>query len=378
MIPFFKIDNLYYFEDGSYCDNLNKNEKYITWQFSDEDCDVEYLSIYANKLYLTEICSEAQRKQLYEIRSLIFNQIKALKVCNISVFDNIFKYFPNFIIEKYLKIYFNILNDVKIKYNKPLDYDFIIKIYKLCNLFSNHSLKLDDLEMKEKYGNKIILHPFTITGRLSSVSKTFPILNLKKEKRVHIKPNNHYLLELDFNAADIRIFLALCGKEQPKEDVYEFLNRKLYNSLSNREDVKIKLFQILYSEYPEEFEFINKYFDISLLKETYFHTNYIKTPYNKIIECEEKYVISYLCQSTLAYILFESCFKINDFLKNRKSYCKFTIHDSLIIDLHIEDIKYIKEIKNIFCNTQFGEFMANVKIGKDFYNMEKIDDINSP
>mgnify|MGYP007000094991 len=44
----------------------------------------------------------------------------------------------------------------------------------------------------------------TVTGRMTTKRGSFPALNLKRELKKHVRPNNDVFLELDFNAAEIR------------------------------------------------------------------------------------------------------------------------------------------------------------------------------
>ena len=56
----------------------------------------------------------------------------------------------------------------------------------------------------------------TKTGRLTTKPNSFPILTLKKEYRSILKPNNDLFVELDYNAAELRVLLTLMNVEQPK------------------------------------------------------------------------------------------------------------------------------------------------------------------
>jgi uncharacterized protein (UPF0210 family) len=64
--------------------------------------------------------------------------------------------------------------------------------------------------------------------------------------------------------------------------------------------------------------------------------------------------------------------KINKLLQGKKSKIVFLIHDSFVLDLAQEERSLISEIKEIFSQTKFGDFLVNVSAGRDFGNMKEI------
>jgi hypothetical protein len=65
--------------------------------------------------------------------------------------------------------------------------------------------------------------------------------------------------------------------------------------------------------------------------------------------------------------------KINNLLKERasKSYVSFVVHDSIVIDLSMEDRFLIDEMKKIMSATKWGHFGINVSLGRDYGSMRK-------
>ena len=225
--------------------------------------------------------------------------------------------------------------------------------------------------MREKYGNQICLHPFTKTGRLGVVHKTFPILSLKKDDRKFLTPKNDYFLELDHNGAEIRTLMYLCGLEQPDTDVYMFINKECYKNSLTREEIKKNIITTLYSG-TDNIGSLSNIFDIKSLKEKYFIDNYVVTPFGKKIKSDDYHFLNYLCQSTFSYVFYFQMMNLQEFLKNKKSYVAFPMHDSLIIDLAEEDISYAREIVSLYSNTVFGKFLVNKKLGTNYLDMVKV------
>jgi hypothetical protein len=68
-----------------------------------------------------------------------------------------------------------------------------------------------------------------------------------KEFRGCIRPNNDWLLELDFNAAELRVLLALSEQNQPQNDIHDWNVQNVFNNQLTREEAKVKTFAWLYS-----------------------------------------------------------------------------------------------------------------------------------
>ena len=59
-------------------------------------------------------------------------------------------------------------------------------------------------------------------------------------------------------------------------------------------------------------------------------------------------------------------------LENRKSSVAFTLHDSVVLDFAKEDRDLVREIKNIFETTRYGQFLSTIQIGKNFGEMKEL------
>ena len=62
--------------------------------------------------------------------------------------------------------------------------------------------------------------------------------------------------------------------------------------------------------------------------------------------------------------------EVFNFLRDKQSHIAFSVHDSLVLDIKHDERKYLKEIVEIFGNTELGAFKVNVKAGKDYGNMQ--------
>jgi DNA polymerase I-like protein with 3'-5' exonuclease and polymerase domains len=77
-------------------------------------------------------------------------------------------------------------------------------------------------------------------------------------------------------------------------------------------------------------------------------------------------------QSTASDIFLRQAIKICDLLKEKKSFISFMIHDSLVIDFCEGERDMILPIVQNFSRTNFGDFLANVKVGKNFGEMKEL------
>mgnify|MGYP003650861426 CR=1 FL=1 len=58
-------------------------------------------------------------------------------------------------------------------------------------------------------------------------------------------------------------------------------------------------------------------------------------------------------------------------LKEKQSTVAFSVHDSLVIDMSLEDTEVVKHIVEEFAETPFGKFKVNVNVGKNYGNLRK-------
>ena len=71
-------------------------------------------------------------------------------------------------------------------------------------------------------------------------------------------------------------------------------------------------------------------------------------------------------------MLLTSAMKVDQALARKKSFVSFCIHDSIVLDVSLEDKAMVELLKDEFSKTVFGELKANLSLGKDFGSMKKI------
>ena len=243
-------------------------------------------------------------------------------------------------------------------HERPKNYDFLLGLSEVLYNIRYKKLNIDINGLKDIFAKtktraflkKVnLLSPNiqydiagTRTGRLTTKRNSFPILTLDKDFRSLIKPNNDLFVELDFNAAELRTVLALSGVEQPQQDIHEWIAKEVFLSGESREDVKKKVFAWLYNPLAEN-EKLGHVFRRKEITDKYFDGGRVLTPFDRDIEVDERRAFNYIVQSTTSDLFLRCMIKVAKLLKGRKSYVAFSIHDSLVIDLSVEDKSMLRK-----------------------------------
>lgn len=362
MLPFIHwlYDDLYVVDQE--IEELKSIPRCITW-------NVNRKINSKNNIYLQILCQEDNVKDFYQDNSFystIETHINILKKTGIEFTrKNLFRSVNESIIIDYFSEFNEYAKQWLNSFEVPLDTSNLIDVFTLISYFEEKPLNLQG--QLKSYNPYLAFSPFTKTQRLRTISGFFPIYNLEKSLRVDIKPNNDYILEIDYNAAEYRIFLSLLGLPQPTEDAYLEV-QKMFD-LNSRSDAKQKVFEIVYSNHYKNEKIKN-------ILSKYVEGKYLITPYGtKIYLDETSKTINYLCQSTCSSLIFEKTIECIEFLKSilSKSRILFCFHDAIVFDLHKDDICNIKKFKEIISNTRFGLFNNRVKIGTNYYNLKEVD-----
>jgi len=308
--------------------------------------------------------------------------LKAYSSTGIDKSTHMFEEFlPEAFIKQYAQVYSEACYDIIKNNPKPKNYEFLKELDALIDQISKQRLNV-----AEEYDLKVAINkqkcfrtsePYirynlfgTVTGRLTTQKNSFPILTMNKDCRFLLSPTNDMFLELDYNACELRVLLALNGHEQPEKDLHIWNQEHVFEGKYERSEAKLKIFSWLYDTKVNELA--NKYYDKDKIKAKYWKDGKVVNHYERQIQCDEQHAVNYIIQSTASDMFLRQVLKVNKLLEGRKSKIAFMIHDSLIIDVSKEDRDILESIQETFSETDFGKFKANVCAGKNFGNMRKI------
>jgi hypothetical protein len=198
---------------------------------------------------------------------------------------------------------------------------------------------------------------------------------MDKDYRNILSPTNDWFVELDFNAAEFRTFLALSGSKQPQEDLHEWNRLYLFDGKGTRDDAKKRIFAWLYNPESKDNAPLKKY-DRDVILKNYWDGEYVTTPFDRKIRADRKHALNYIIQSTTSDLMLKQMIKIAEYLRNVESHLSFCIHDNVVIDMKEEDYDKLSDMIKIFSNTELGEYRINVRIGKNYGEMKEINYAN--
>lgn len=350
------------------------------------DCEVEYAQIWANGAKLKDVCPERHRAayQIVEQRAQAY--YRSFRTSKINLGDVCFY---DLIPESFLMDYFNVKSDIAEfvfeNYKKPENYEFMRSLcYFLADIRAqelvidqkkvNYFIKTKRLgaDKLKNSSNRIMYSPWgTVTGRLATEPGSFPILTMNKDMRSVLTPKNDCFVELDYNAAEVRVLFGLLGQQQPEEDIHGWISKNIFDGKIDREKTKKKVFSWLYNPNAKNKK-LNEYIDRDKIYEKYYHDGCVITPYKRKIEVGREKALNYLIQSTASDMFLTSAMAIGDRLKDNKSFVSFCVHDSLVLDFSFEDRPILTELENLFSDTNFGNIKKNLSIGKDYGKMKRV------
>ena len=312
--------------------------------------------------------------------------MKSMQTSKINLNDNcIFELLPDFFLIDFYSMKNKITEHIFDTVQKPSNYDFLSELYQFLYEISQRDLKLnfDNLQWSDKKTrdafnkvrntkNKIEYSPWvTATGRLSTKPNSFPILNLNKELRSYIEPTNDLFIELDYNAAELRVLFALLERDQPSSDLHEWIGEHIFNGKYERDQVKKKVFSWLYNPKAKNKK-LNEFLCRQDVLDKYYDGRFVETPYDRCIEVDQERALNYVIQSTASDLFLTSAMKVDKMLQERKSFVAFCVHDSLVLDVSIEDKAMLNNLAEQFSKTKLGDFKTNISIGKNYGSMKRV------
>lgn len=375
------------YADGKlHFDNFPENLK-RTWRYTGSiiDDQIEYAWLYANGGTLSECCPNGYVQELYETEKKLRAYIKTFKIAKVNLNDHcIFDLVPHDFLKRFCEVKNQITEHVFDTYEKPANYQLLCDTEKLLYKMRYRKLNLNTdgcrhlmfstldrnkaQELVKNHGY-IDYNLFgTATGRLTTNPGSFPILTLKKEFRKLLKPNNELFVALDYNGAEIRTFLDLCGYKQPTHDIHEWNVRNVYANSLSRDEAKIEFFAWLYNS--EEHQPLSEVYDKRTLLEEYYDGDFVTNPYNRKMEIDDRRALNYLIQSTTADRVFVKAVEIDKILEGRKSYISHLLHDEIVLDFHNDDRSLIKDIQNVFEGNE--NYLSTIKGGKNYFELKEL------
>ena len=357
-----------------------------TWKYTGSitDPSVEYAWLYANGARLDQVCPEDLQERLTAAQKRFRAYRKSFEIGKIDLREHcFFDLVPESFLMEFCEIKNQVTEHVFENYEKPLNYNLLSDFEKLLHKIRYQNLNLNKEGCRQLYvssvgrrkANELMKNNYfidynlfgTVTGRLTTRPKSFPILTLKKEYRKLIKPHNDWLISLDYNGAEVRTLLHLSGHQQPKVDIHEWNVKHLFDNEVDRDTAKTLFFSWLYN--PESDAIQTKYYNREKVLDKWYDGGYINTPFKRKIKVDERRALNYLIQSTTSDRVLERAVKIDEFLQNKKSFISHIVHDEIVIDLSDEDRDELPWIKQIFEN---DNFMANVQAGKNYLELEEL------
>lgn len=359
-----------------------------TWKYSSclSDRSVAYASLYAQGKNLDEVCPKSLKQEWDFRKNKLSAFHKSFKKAKIELDETcFFDLVPEQFLLELCETKTKIIDHVIQTFEKPKNYDLLLETEKVIEQISVQKLNIDlSLLLQEMHKNRartllqrlnktLFYVRYNLfgskTGRLTTRTGTFPILNLDKNYKSIIKPVNDLFIELDFNAAEVRVLLGLSGEQQPKEDIHEWNAKRLNIS---REEAKKDIFSWLYGSTKVDSSKFESLFNLNKIMQSKYDGEYIESLYGRKIKSDSFHSLNYLVQSSTAELVLDQITKINKILKNKKSFISFIVHDSVVIDLSKEDKSLVQDLVDTFTKTKLGDFPVNISMGKDYGNLRKI------
>jgi len=390
------------FCDGElYFDSPEDLDLTRTWSYSsflsDKAQEIDYAYLFSGGKSLNEACPEALRDDWSAVDKKLKAYMRSFCLARVSLDENcFFDLVPRQFLLDYCSMRNRISEHVFKTHERPDNYEFLVDLSMVLDKISQQRLNIDLSALRSKlhqsktrrFKKKMTkIPPYirynlfgTKTGRLTTKKDTFPILTFDKDHRSILKPSNDWLVELDYNAAELRTMLALSGKEQPQVDIHEWNIKNIFGGNIGRDEAKTRIFAWLYGSEKEKNNLSNT--DVQkILSETYrkkeivrqnWTGTHVRTRFGRSIPCDSHHALSYIIQSVCVDLVLRRLIALDRILAPTSSRVGFTLHDSIVIDLCDADRHLLPRIIEEFSQTELGKFKVNVSAGKNFGEMKEL------
>ena len=360
-----------------------------TWKITTLNPDKEIQSawLYAAGAPLSSVAPPELSEALNAATRKLHAYLKAFKLAKINLREHcFFDMVPEDFLLQYCELKNKISENVFENYEKPHNYEHLLRTQGVLQKIKNQKLKLDTSGCKSLFlssahrkimssilsGDSYIDYNLfgTVTGRLTTVPDSFPILTLKKGLRKIIKPHNDWFVSLDYNGAEIRTLLALSGQQQPETDIHTWNIENVFNGNQiDREEAKTKFFSWLYN--PDSSLIETEFYDREKVVDSWYSGTEIRTPFERRIKVDQRKALNYLIQSTTADLVLDRAVEIDKFLQGRKSFISHIVHDEIVIDMSADERDIIPAVKSIFSNNRLASYMVNLKCGMNYFDLSE-------
>lgn len=386
----FKKDCIGYYEDGKIHSTKLLPSSGATWDYSSNLVGVDYqiARIHSQGASLTDVCPASMKEDWASILQELKSFLKSFKFAKVSLNDNcLYDLLPEYFLFRFLKAKDQITEHVLLKTEKPENYDHMIRLVSMVAEIRSQSVKVSVDPIKHllssvagKNFHKMLqtsthlvdYNPWgTITGRLTNKPGTLPVLTMNRDYRPCIQPTNDWFVELDYNAAELRVLLALSGEDQPEEDIHDWNVSRVFQDKITRDEAKVKTFAWLYSQRKNKG--LEEIYDKDGIVEKYWDGADVKTDFKRVMkDVDRKHALNYIVQSTTADVVFEQAYKIYEFLKEKKSFISVLLHDAVYIDLADSERHDLIKLIDTFKKTRYGSMRVNTAAGKDFGSLKRM------
>lgn len=361
-----------------------------TWAYSSflPRQDIEYASLYCVGKEISEVCPDHLVSSWKSAELRMRAYLRSFMTSGVSLDENcFFDLVPHRYLMEFCELKNQITEHILDTVPRPENYDHLLAVTKLVTEISHQKLNVRPANIKHlraslqarnllKKINKTA--PYckynvdgTKTGRLTTNPAGFPILTLKKEHRPILEPTNDWFIELDFNAAELRVLLSLAGKPQPNIDIHEWNIQNIFGKDLSRSEAKKRAFAWLYNPESQDSK-MNKLYERDSVLKRHWDGQDVTTVFGRKIPADKFHALNYVVQSTCADMVLEQASRIRSLLAEKRSRIAFVVHDSIVLDFADEDRQELVTLVNEFSSTRLGKFMVNISAGKNFGKLREL------